>query len=187
MFCSRVSLWNLSYTWTRSTGATDTVKFKAVFSQGYGARASSSVEFRNTQVTCSTPLRAECQKHTNFFWSCLIFFPHIKYPILLTLMGFCGMASCFQNIRKHNAFAPFSFVPWSQNESTALLSSYFYALTVWMLPPPPCFCASWKLLPPLFWERSFRAWLRPLFKRCFWYQCFTFSFYTWLCCHLVLS
>lgn len=43
VFCSKVSLWNLSYTWRRSTGATDTVKFKAVFSQGYRARASSSV------------------------------------------------------------------------------------------------------------------------------------------------
>lgn len=147
-----------------------------------------AAQFRNTQVTCSTPLRAERQKHTNFFRSCLISFPQIKYPILLTLGGSCGMASCSQNIRKHNAkkkkkrkhnaFAPFSFVPCSQNESTALLSSYFFALMVWMLPAPPCFCASWKLLPPLFWERSFRAWLRPLFKHCVWYQCFTFSFYT---------
>lgn len=146
-----------------------------------------AAQFRNTQVTCSTPLRAEHQKYTNS-GSCLISFPHIKYPILLTLLGSCGMASCSQNIRKHTAFAPLSFVPCSQNESTALLSSNFYALTVWMLPPPPpCFCASWKLLPPLSWERSFRAWLRPLFKHCVWYQCFTFSFYTWLYCHSILS
>lgn len=64
-----------------------------------------AAQFRNTQVTCSTPLRAEHQKYTNF-GSCLISFPHIKYPILLTLLGSCGMASCSQNIRKHNAFAP---------------------------------------------------------------------------------
>lgn len=56
-----------------------------------------------THKTCSTPLRAERQKHTNFFRSCLISFPHIKYPIFLTLGGSCGMASCSQNIRKHNA------------------------------------------------------------------------------------
>lgn len=62
-----------------------------------------AAQFRNTQVTCSTPLRAERQKHTNFFRSCLISFPQIKYPILLTLGGSCGMASCSQNIRKHNA------------------------------------------------------------------------------------
>lgn len=54
---------------------------------------------------------------------------------------------------------------------------YFYALTVWMLPAPPCFCASWKLLPPLL-GKIFQSLVQAssLFKHCVWYYVLPLAF-----------
>lgn len=164
-FCSKVSLWLLSFTYSlisrRSTGAAAAISVLCS-AKVMGAKAGSSIM---SLVTIHELLK-------------LPQLSPLKVPCLLTLSGSCGVVCCSQNIRKYSPFAPSSFPPCSQDESIAL--GPFYS-------PKPSWsgCCLLPVFVPIgsccclcFWERSFRVWLRPLFKCCVWYQCFVFSFYT---------